>query len=72
MTRPHYDDLDDKTQGEIGHAVVNFLRDGGHRSLAEAMETLGMESQKLWSMTMTDAGLPDCVLPQMIQVGWKQ
>ncbi len=72
MTRPHYDDLDDRTQGEIGRAVVNFLRDGGHRNLAGAMDTLGMEAQELWSMIVADAGLPDCTPPQMIQVGWKQ
>ncbi len=69
MTRPNYDDLDDETQGKISRAVSNFLLGGGHTNLGEAMETLGMEPQELWSMIVTEAGLPDCVPPVTIQVG---
>lgn len=56
----------------LSGAVANFLRDGGHNNLAEAMETLGMEPQELWSMIVIEAGLPDCVPPQMIEVGWNE
>ncbi len=72
MARVDYDDLDNRTQGKIGGAVRDFLRDGDHHNLAEAMETLGMEAQELWSMIVTEAGLPDCTMPQMIQTGWNQ
>ena len=72
MTRPHYDDLDSETQAKIGRAVRDFLRGGDHYNLAEAMETLAMEHQELWSMIVTEAGLPDCAPPLMIQTGWNQ
>ena len=72
MTRPDYDDLNADTQGKINGAVITFLRDGGHPNLAAATGTLGMEPQELWSMIVIEAGLPDCVPPQMIQVGWNQ
>ncbi len=72
MARTHYDDLDDRAQGEIRRAVGTFLRDGDHNNLAEAMDALGMEAQELWSMIVTEAGLPDCTPPLMIQTGWKQ
>ena len=72
MTRPHYDDLDDAAQSKVNRAIASFLRDGGHRSLREAVETLGMEKQELFSMIMSEAGLPDCAASFMIQTGWNQ
>ena len=70
MNRPHYEDLDGETQAKINGAVSTFLRGGGQHSFAEAIDTLGMDPQELWSMIMSEAGLPDCVPPFMVQVGY--
>ena len=50
-------------------SVKTFLEDGGFRNLGHAMQELGMEPQELWSMIMREADLPDCMMPEMIQIG---
>ena len=64
-----YDDLDAAAQSKVGGAIKTFLEDGGFRNLGHAMQELGMEPQELWSMNMREADLPDCMMPEMIQIG---
>ena len=50
------------------YALRVFLARGGHTSLAQARDALGLSDQELWDRALDAAGLPPAPLPDHIHL----